>query len=274
MSFKLSDLKNEIKKSGSNKGKFLYFREGEKIRVRFLTDLEDGVEVVWHDSYKQGINVPCQESFGRECKYCDDDDLRTRNMYIWSVYDYDSKEVKLLMAAVNQCSPVGALVALYEEYGTLLDRDYVIKQVGSGQSKSFSVIPQDKAKFRNAKAKPLSDSAILKHVDKAYPDPEADEYDDEEEGTPKRNKTKGNKQKKKEPAPDMNEPEEEDWGEDEEERKDYEDMKPQELYKLCKDRNISCKPKKAKEYYIDLLEEADEESDEGWGEDEDEEDDW
>ena len=50
-------------------------------------------------------------------------------------------------------------------------------------------------------------------------------------------------------------------------------MKPQELYKLCKERDIDCKPKKSKEYYIDLLEEADEENDsDDW--DEEEEDDW
>lgn len=269
MSFSINDLKNEIKKSGSNKGKFLYFREGEKVRVRFLTDMEDGTEVLWHDSYKENINVPCQERFGRECRYCDNSDLRTRNMYIWSVYDYESKEVKLLMAAVNQCSPIPALVAMYEEYGTLLDRDFVIKQIGSGQGKSFSVIPQDKSKFRNAKAKPLSESAILKHIDKAYPDTEAD--DEEEDETPKRNRAKGSKGKKKtkEPGLDMNEPED-DW-DDEEQENDYESMKPQELYKLCKERSIQCKPKKAKEYYIDLLEEADEESDgDDWDDEEDE----
>lgn len=269
MSFKLNDLKEEIKKSGSNKGKFLYFREGEKVRVRFLTDLEDGTEVLWHDSYKEKINVPCQETFGRECKYCDEEDLRTRKMYIWSVYDYGSKEVKLLMAAVNQCSPVPALVAEYEERGSLLDRDYIIKQIGSGQGKSFSVIGMDKEKFRNTKAKPLSESAILKYVDKAYPDTESD-YDEEEEEKPKRNKAKGNK-KKNESEFDMNEPEEA----DEEEEKGYEEMTAKQLYKLCEDRGIECKPRKAKEYYIDLLEEADEEDSDDWGEDdEDEEDDW
>ena len=270
MSFKLSELKEEIKKSGSNKGKFLYFREGEKVRVRFLTDLEDGTEVLWHDSYKKKINVPCQETFGRECKYCDEEDLRTRKMYIWSVYDYGSREVKLLMAAVNQCSPVPALVAEYEERGSLLDRDYIIKQIGSGQGKSFSVIGMDKEKFRNTKAKPLSESAILKYVDKAYPDTEAD-YDEgeEEEEKPKRNKAKGNKKKEKEPELDMNEPE------DEDEEKDYEEMTAKQLYKLCEDRGIECKPRKAKEYYVDLLEEADEEGSGDCREDEkDEEDDW
>ena len=62
-----------------------------------------------------------------------------------------------------------------------------------------------------------------------------------------------------------------DWDEEEEEANDYESMKPQELYKLCKERDIDCKPKKSKEYYIDLLEEADEENDsDDWDEEEDE----
>ena len=52
-------------------------------------------------------------------------------------------------------------------------------------------------------------------------------------------------------------------------------MTPKELYQLCKERDIDCKPKKSKEYYIDLLEEADEEEDsDDWGEDDEEEDDW
>ena len=31
------------------------------------------MEIPWHDSYEQGINVPCQELFGRDCDYCNDD---------------------------------------------------------------------------------------------------------------------------------------------------------------------------------------------------------
>lgn len=231
---KLSDIKSEISKSGTSKGKFMFFKEDSKARVRFLTDMEDGLEIKFHDSFALGVNVPCQEEFGRECEYCEDENLRTRKMYVWSVYDFESKEVKLLMAAVNNCSPVPALASLYETYGTLLDRDYEIKRIGKGQNTTYSVIPLDKAKFRNNKIKPLSDSAILKYIDKAYP---ADNCDEEEEET-----------------------------------NDYESMKPQELYKLCKERDIDCKPKKSKEYYIDLLEEADEENDsDDWDE---EEDDW
>lgn len=71
----------------------------------------------------------------------------------------------------------------------------------------------------------------------------------------------------------MNEPEDDndDW-DDEEEGQDYESMTAKELFQLCKERDIDCKPKKTKEYYIDLLEEAEEEDSDDWGEDD--EDDW
>lgn len=237
----LGNIKSAIAKSGSSKGKFMFFKEGTKVRVRFLSDMEDGLEVKFHDSFALGVNVPCQEEFGRECEYCEDENLRTRSMFVWSVYDYESKEVKLLMFAVNQCSPVATLASLYEAYGTLTDRDYEIKQNGSGQGKSFSVIALDKKKFRNTKIHAMSDEAILKCIDKAYP---ADNSEDLE------------------------------WEDEEEQENDYESMKPQELYKLCKERDIKCKPKKTKEYYIDLLEEYDEEEDDSDEWDEDEEDEW
>lgn len=147
----LGNIKSAIAKSGSSKGKFMFFKEGTKVRVRFLSDMEDGLEVKFHDSFALGVNVPCQEEFGRECEYCEDENLRTRSMFVWSVYDYESKEVKLLMFAVNQCSPVATLASLYEAYGTLTDRDYEIKQNGSGQGKSFSVIALDKKEIQKYK---------------------------------------------------------------------------------------------------------------------------
>ena len=269
---RLTDIKSEIAKSGTNKGKFLFFKDGTKKRVRFLTDMEDGMSIMFHDSYSLGINVPCQEEFKRDCPYCENEELRTRPMFIWSVYDYEDKEVKLLMFPVNNFSPIPALTSMYEAYGTLLDRDYEIKQTGAQQNKSFSVVPLDKNKFMNRKVKPLSNSEILKIIDKAYPaDNNEDFGDDEEEDKPKSKKGKSTKGKNKVP---MNEPEEqddEDWDEDEQEN-DYESMSAKELFKLCKERDIECKPKKSKEYYIDLLEEADEETDDDW--DEDDSDEW
>lgn len=251
----VDDIKNQVKKSGTNKGKFLYFKSGTKVRVRFLDDMDEGHKVRFHDSYAAGINVPCQEEFGHECPYCDDDELRTRDQYAWSVWDYDAKEVKILMAPVNQCSPVPALVSMYEAYGTLCDRDYVITKSGQQQSTTFSVVPMDKAKFRNDKAKPLSEQKFLQLLDKAFPCDDNNDDDDE----PKK------KIKKRSESKD------EEWEDDEE--KGYEDMSAKELYKLCKSRDIDVETRKPAKYYITKLEEADEEETDDW-DDEEEDDDW
>lgn len=271
MGISLNAIKNEIRKAGTSKAKILYFKDGTRMRVRFLVDFEDGMEIKFHDSFALGINVPCQEAFGRECEYCDNADLRTRSQYIWSVYDYESKEVKLLMAAVNNCSPIPSLASFYETYGTITDRDYEIRRIGEGQNTTYNIVPLDKKKFRNEKVKPLSDTAILKYINKAYPSDNSEDLEDYDDEEPRQNKKKGNKDKSKAKSKIMNEPaDDEDWGEDEETETDYESMSAKELYNLCKERGISVKPRLPKDEYIDLLTDYDfdNEDDEDWGEDE------
>ena len=262
----LDKIKNDAKNAGGNKGKFFYVKDGDKRRIRFLQDMDDGTEVVFHDSFEANINVPCQEIFGRNCPYCDEEGLRTRTLYAWSVWDYDAKEVKIFMYAMNNCSPIGAIAAMYETYGTLTDRDYVISVTGKQKDKTFSVVPMDKEKFRNDKAKPYSNKAFLEILDKAYPNEYADEDDE-----PKMKKKSAVKSKKVE--------------EDEEDTDlpfttpvddEYSDMSPKELYKLCKERKIEAEMKKPAAYYAELLREADKAEDD-WGdeeEDEDDDDDW
>lgn len=273
----LSEIKKDAKKSGQNKGKFIYFREGQKQRIRFLQDMDDGLQITFHDSFEQSINVPCQEHFDRECPYCDDDTVRTRSQYVWSVWNYETNEVQLFMFPVNNCSPLPALVAMYETYGTLTDRDYVISVTGKQQNKTFSVVPMDKVKFRNTKAKPYSESQVLKMLDKAFPcDADTDEDDDEDY-------TSKSKKKKQRPAKtstkkDVDEDyEDDDYDEDMSEEDDtddvdYESMTVKELYKLCKSRGIDVAPKKSQKYYIKQLEEYDEQN-EDWGDD-DEDEEW
>lgn len=259
----LDKIKEESKKSGQSKGKFIFFRENEKKRIRFLQDMDEGMEIVFHDNFEKGVNVPCQEIFGKSCHYCEDEELRTRSLFAWSVYDYESNEVKILMQAVNNCTAVPALMALYENYGTLIDRDLVITKTGKQQNTTFSVVPMDKNKFRNDKAKALSEKSILKYLSQAYPadDGQCDNY--EEDYSP--NKYKANK---KASPKAKSEPQEDDWGEEETDN-GYEDMSPKELFGICKERGIECKPKKSANYYINLLEEDDNAHDD-WDDEEDE----
>ena len=267
-------IKADVKKSGQNKSKFIYFREGVKQRIRFLTDMDDGMEVTFHDSFAESINVPCQERFGRSCPYCDDENLRTRSQYIWSVWNYETKEVQLFMFPVNNCSPIPALMAMYENYGTITDRDYVISVSGKQQNKTFSVVPMDKVKFRNEKAKPYSKKSILKMLDKAFPCDDNDEEDEDE--VPKKRapkSTSGKKSRKDESEEDETDDDydDEDWEDNEDEdTPDYSEMSAKELYQLCKEREIKVAPKKPAKYYINQLEEYDK-AHEDW-EDEDDED--
>jgi len=264
-------IKKESQKAGQNKGKFIYFREGQKTRIRFLTDMDAGMEVEFHDSFELSINAPCQETFGKSCPNCGDDSLRTRSQYIWSVWNYETNEVQLFMFPVNNCTPVPAIMAMFETYGTIIDRDFVISFTGKQQNKTYSVVPMDKVKFRNEKAKPFADKLILKMLDKAFPCENADEDDEEEEEAPKK-KTKPTSKAAAKPTSKSKKVEEEEDDEDEEEKPDYSEMTPKELFDLCKEREIKVAPKKPAKYYITLLVEYDE-AHSDW-EEEEEEDEW
>lgn len=275
----IDDIKNDVKKSGSNKGKIAYFREGEKKRIRFLTDMDNGIKVKFHDSFAKSINVPCQEEFGRDCPYCEDEELRTRDQYCWSIYDYDAKEVKLLLAPVNNCSPIPAFMAMYETYGTLTDRDYVVTVTGKQQNKTFTVVPMDKNKFRNEKVKALSNSKMLAIIDKAFPPDDDVDNDEDEDETTKKSKSKTKhpekedvkkKKSKYDDDEDIDEDEDDIEEDDDEDEVNYSEMSAKELYKLCIDRDIECEKKKPVKYYVRLLEEDDEAHDD-WDDDEDDE---
>lgn len=277
-------IKEQAKKQGTNKAKFLYFKEGSKVRIRFLQEFDAGLEIPWHDSFALSVDVPCQIIFDRHCDHCDNEDLRTRSKFAWSVWDYEAKEVKIILFAVNNCTPIMALAGVYEAYGTILDRDYVLTKTGKQQNTSFAVIAMDKVKFRNDKAKPYGKAKFLELLNKAFPDDavaedEDNEDDEDVEEVPKK-KVKGKVASKKKP------PVEDDDEEDEEEEapvkakpkpkkksqpveSDYEDMSALELFKECKSRGIDVKPKRPEDYYIDKLEESDakeneDDDDEDW----------
>lgn len=293
----IDDIKNQARKAGSNKGKIVYFKPGVKNRVRFLHEMDEGMKVLFHDSFEAGVNVPCQELYDRDCEHHDDDTMRHADNYIWSVWDYESKEVKLLMGKVNNFSPIPSLVGFYDTYGSIKDRDYVITKNGSGTNQTWSIVPMDKVKFKNDKAKPFSERKVMEILDKAFPsdsdededeEPKKkkkgkrrDEEDEEEDVAPKKRKKARDddededdeepKKKKVKRKPEPEEDEEEEDEEDSDGEEDYEDMTALELYKLCKKRKIDVPSKKSERFYIKALEAADEDGDE---EDEDDEDNW
>ena len=224
-----------------------------------MHELNDGMKIVFHDSYSQSINLPCQEVFDKRCKYCDDEELRTRDLFLWSVWDYDSKEVKILMAAINNCTPVPALIGMSDAYNTIMDRDFEITKNGSQTTTTFQVIPLDKADFKNKKARPFTQEKLLVMVNKAFPDdnadPDDDADDDDDDATESKKKKPASKASKRPVKKARKAVDDEDEDEDEEEEEEEEEP-------------VKAKPKSKKSKPKPVVDEDDDDEDADDDEDE------
>src|SRR5690606_32114553 len=157
-------MKKRIKRTGEGKQDLFYVKADAKRRIRFLKDAEDALKIVIHDKYGE-YNTPCLEYFGKSCPYCDRDDGRTRDNFAWPVYDYEDKRQKLFIYKANENTPIPHIIAMYETYGTILDRDYVVQRNGSGLDTSYTLIPMEKGKFKlEKKVKPWTKEEIFKSL--------------------------------------------------------------------------------------------------------------
>lgn len=195
----LDQIKTAVKNSGSSKKDILYFGADTSKRIRFLQELDDGHSYTFHSDFETKIYEPCQDQEDHEdCKLCQQG-IGTKEVFVWSVYDYDTSSVKLLAIKATGISPVPALIEFFEEYGTIMDRDYKIKKVGKGMGGSYTVTPLDKEKFGVKKAKPYSEKEIWEMFKKAYSSKEVDDEDedDEEEDEEEAKPTKKTKKAKR-----------------------------------------------------------------------------
>lgn len=223
----LDAIKSDIAKSGGNfKNLFRVAKAGQKVRVRFLVDFEEGIEVVLHSKW-QGFQHPCLKYKGVECPNCDssDPDVRTQSHYAWSIYNYETKQVELFFFKAARSTPLSALGAVYETIGDITSQDMVIQRNGEGTDTSYAVIPTGKIEKLKAKVKPFTEQKIFDILFSAFntvdENTSVEEYledaepvDDEDvEETPK---------KKVKPKKKVAKVEEEDEGYDEEEEDDDE----------------------------------------------------
>ena len=186
-------MKQKIAQSGGSRSKVLYFKPDTAKRIRFLQELDTGEEFLFHSDFNNKVYELCKDPEDHEdCPLCQQG-VTLKSEYCWSVWDYDANEVRIFKSRVTSQSAAPALISMYDEFGTIMDRDYKIKKVGTGQSSSFTVLPLEKEKFR-IKAKPFNRAEMLDILTKAYTtDQETD--DEVEEEKPKKSK-KAKKAKK------------------------------------------------------------------------------
>lgn len=203
----IKEMKERIAKSGANKKEILYFGKDSQKRVRFLQELDAGHQFQFHNDWATSVFELCKDPEDHEnCKLCEDG-IAIQDNFVWSVWDYDSSSVRILQFKATGVSPVPALIEMYEEFGTIMDRDYKIKKVGQGQGASFVVTPLDKERFKNSKAKPYTYKEIKEILEKAWVSKDIDaDDDDNDEADEDEVDTKSKKRSKKR---DTNEDEEE-----------------------------------------------------------------
>lgn len=205
----IKTMKERIAKSGANKKEILYFGKDAVKRIRFIQELDKGFQFQFHNDWSAGIFELCKDPEDHEnCKLCEDG-IGLQDNFVWSVWDYDSGSVRLLQFKATGVTPVPAFIEMFEEFGTITDRDYKVKKVGQGQGGSFVVTPLDKERFKNSKAKPYTYKQVKEIMEKAWvsKDLDTDDEDEEEDDEVETKKKKGSKdkaakgkKKKKEPT--------------------------------------------------------------------------
>ena len=241
----IKEMKAKIAASGSSKKELLYFGKDSVKRVRFLQELDTGFTFQFHNDWNAGILELCKDPEDHEnCKLCEQG-IKVYENFAWSVWDYDSNAVRILLFKASGISPIPAFIEMYEEFGTIMDRDYKIKKVGQGQGGSFVVTPLDKERFSNKKAKPYTESQVHDILEKAYAksdvDTDDDDDDEEDEAPKKASKKEAAKKAKKKKKPSL--------------RDQFEELSFKELKEIALEIGISKKELKAFDDEEELLDE-------------------
>lgn len=133
---KVGNLK-KLKKSldSSNATWVKYIKEDESITVRFLTEPDEWFR--YYEHYDQVLGFfPC---IGDECPGCESPNERTQyasQRYLANVVLTEEGKVAPLKMAKDLANRV---VARFERYGTLLDRDYVLSRTGTFKDVLYDV---------------------------------------------------------------------------------------------------------------------------------------
>lgn len=135
---------------------FFLSEDAPRARIRMLIDFDDprAVAMPWHKNYEEKVDRPCLEQFDLECDDCASSNKKTRNnedVYAWPLWDYEASKARILVGRENSFTIVGKLFEYYEERGTIIGRDFIVKEVPDEKNPKFTkyaLIPEDPSKFQ------------------------------------------------------------------------------------------------------------------------------
>lgn len=185
-------MKDQINTAGKARADVFYVKKDNKTRVRFLTEMTDGVQILFHEKWKE-FGHPCLKYYNKICPNCGNSESKDNQYFAFTVWNYENKKRELFIYKANNYSPMPHLVSMYEEYDTICDRDYVISRLGSESKTAYTVMPLDRKPFKGDEIE-FTEKEIFKLALKAYPCEEAHAEDDEDdEPAPKKSASKNKK---------------------------------------------------------------------------------
>jgi hypothetical protein len=192
----LDIIKQKMQNAGRNFGDMFGLGDGKKSKGRFLSDFEDAIKVNMHDKWQEFMPTPCLKHVGKKCPYCERDDVRTREHFCWTWYEYETNKKLLFMFPAQENTPLPDMISALETYGTLCDRDFVVSRKGTRQDTSYKVMPLDKGKFKGKDDEPYTEDEIFEKLLEMANVKETEDDDDDEKDK-KKGKDKGKNDKGK-----------------------------------------------------------------------------
>lgn len=157
MSSKSDLIRDEIKKqsarggSGPRVNRMLWAKDGESYKVRFLHEIEDCSSVAFYNSFKEGVNVFGPENWDGEeenkrfLKAMKSLKIKPTTQHVFLVWNYEEECVQILLMKAVPSSFLMGIVDWEGQFGTICDKDYILKRMGTGPGTSYSVMPDMKS---------------------------------------------------------------------------------------------------------------------------------
>ena len=185
-------MKDQINTAGKTRQDIFYVKKDSKVRIRFLTEMTDGIQILFHEKWKE-FGHPCLKYYNKICPNCGNSESKDNQYFAFTIWNYENKKRELFIYKANNYSPMPQLVSMFEEYDTICDRDYVIARLGAEAKTAYSVMPLDRKPFKGDEIE-YTEKEIFKLALKAFPCEEAHAEDDEDdEPAPKKKASKNKK---------------------------------------------------------------------------------
>lgn len=194
-------------KGSASSGAFLRVKDGDRIKVRFLTEMGEWERAFYHylDSFLWCSRRP-------DCRGCEAED-RPKRIWLANVLNRDTGKVAILQVPFSISEQIQMKDAKYD---TIMDRDYEVSRVGAGLTDTKYSLDWDSPRPFKAERYNLIDIAAAILAELGLDDGDEEEDEEEEPRSSKSQRIREHDAKKKSRSRDEDEDEDEDDEEEDE----------------------------------------------------------